>query len=157
MTTIRVLLGALAAVALCTASAFARCDDPAAAEVVRARIASTCVCTEATNHGQHVSCVAHELRQAVLSGELPVNCKGAVVRCAARSTCGKRAGFVTCCFAASGVCDGGLCQDGTTACTLSTECPVVTKCRTKSSTEACTTLGGAPGSGSCCDAVCSLP
>ena len=157
MTTIRALLGALAAVALCTASAFARCDDPAAAEAVRARIASTCVCTEATNHGQHVSCVAHELRQAVLSGELPVNCKGAVVRCAARSTCGKRVGFVTCCFAAPGVCDGGLCQDGTTACTLSTECPVVTKCRTKSSTEACTTLGGSPGSGSCCDAVCSLP
>jgi hypothetical protein len=28
---------------------------------------------------------------------LPKNCKGAVVRCAAKSTCGKPDGFVTCC------------------------------------------------------------
>jgi hypothetical protein len=33
----------------------------------------------------------------------------------------------------------------------------VTKCRTKSSADHCTAAGGSPGSGSCCDAVCSVP
>jgi hypothetical protein len=137
-------------------TAVARCDDPAAAEVVRARIASTCVCTAATKHGRYVSCVAHEVRDAVQRGELPTNCKGTVTRCAARSTCGKRAGFVTCCFARAGTCDAGLCQDGTTPCLDASQCPAVTKCRTKSSADHCVVQGGTPGSGSCCDAVCSV-
>jgi hypothetical protein len=50
----------------------------------------------------------------------------------------------------------GLCQDGTTACTDATQCPAVTKCRTKSNAAQCTAAGGSPGSGSCCDAVCSV-
>jgi len=135
--------------------AAAKCDDPAAAEAARASIASNCVCGTSTNHGQYVSCVAHQVRQAVANG-LPTNCKGTVTRCAARSTCGKKAGFVTCCFASPGTCDAGLCQDGTTPCTVATDCPSVTKCRTKSSADLCTAAGGSPGSGSCCDAVCSV-
>jgi len=135
-------------------TAAARCDDPAAAELVRASIASTCVCDAATNHGRYVSCVAHAVRDAVAHG-LPTNCKGTVTRCAARSTCGKP-GFVTCCFASPGTCTSGLCQDGTTPCTDATQCPAVTKCRTKSSADHCTVAGGSPGSGSCCDAVCSV-
>jgi hypothetical protein len=138
------------------ARALAACDDPAAAEVARAQIASGCPCTGQTNHGQYVSCVARAVRTAVDNG-LPVNCKGAVMRCAARSTCGKRTGFSTCCYASAGVCDAGLCQDGVTQCTLATQCPVVNKCRTKSSSDLCVASGGSPGTGSCCDAVCSLP
>jgi hypothetical protein len=137
-------------------TAAARCDDPAAAEAVRAAIASTCVCDAASNHGRYVSCVAHAVRDAVANG-LPTNCKGTVTRCAARSTCGKKAGFVTCCFARAGTCDAGLCQDGTTPCIDATQCPAETRCSTKSSADHCTAAGGSPGSGSCCDAVCSVP
>ena len=140
-------------------TAAAKCDNPAMAEAVRASIASMCVCDASTNHGRYVSCVAHAVKAAVANG-LPTNCKGTVTRCAARSTCGKK-GFVTCCFASPGTCTitgtTGLCQDGTTPCTVATQCPVVTRCRTKSSADLCTAAGGSPGSGSCCDAVCSLP
>src|SRR5690242_14069071 len=110
------VLAALALVAAGTPVAHARCDDPAAAEAVRASIAAKCVCTSSTNHGQYVSCVARAVRDAVHSGALPTNCKGTVTRCAARSTCGKKTGFVTCCFASPGTCDPttGRCQDRTT-------------------------------------------
>ena len=47
-----------------------------------------CSCADAANHGKYVSCVA---RAADVSDE----CHGAVVRCAARSTCGKE-GAVVC-------------------------------------------------------------
>jgi hypothetical protein len=138
-------------------TAAAKCSNPTMAETVRATIASTCVCDAATNHGRYVSCVAHAVKAAVANG-LPTNCKGTVTRCAARSSCGKP-GFVTCCFASPGTCDvtTGLCQDGTTVCTTATQCPAVTKCRTKSNAGQCTAAGGSPGSGSCCDAACSLP
>ena len=149
-------LVALAALGASVIPARAACDDPVAAETVRAQIASECVCTAATNHGQYVSCVAHAVRRAVLNG-LPVNCKGQVTRCAARSTFGKKTVFVTCCFASAGTCTSGLCQDGVTPCTLATQCPAVTRCTTKSSADSCTAAGGSPGSGSCCDAVCSVP
>ena len=151
------VLAGLAMAAVWVGTAGARCDDPAAAEAVRATIAQKCVCTDATNHGRYVSCVAHEVRTAVANG-LPTNCKGTVTRCAARSTCGKKSGFVTCCFASPGTCDvaTGRCQDGATLCTASTQCPAVTRCRTKSSADHCTVAGGSPGTGSCCDAVCSV-
>ena len=149
-------LAVAVALGLFASAAYARCDDPAAAEAVRAQIAETCRCDAATRHGQYVSCVAREVRTAVANG-LPPNCKGTVTRCAARSTCGKKAGFVTCCFASAGTCSEGLCQDGATSCESAEACPVVTRCRTKSSPEKCTALGGSPGSGSCCDAVCTPP
>jgi hypothetical protein len=154
---------AVLAIAAVPLAASAGCDDPAAAEAVRAQITSVgidgppCVCTEATNHGQYVSCFTRAIRAAVRDGLLPTNCKGVVTRCAARSTCGKKAGFVTCCFASPGTCTDGLCQDGATPCMDATQCPVVTRCRTKSSSDHCVAAGGSPGTGSCCDAVCSLP
>ena len=91
----RLVLGlALAGgIALFTSPALAACTDPDA-PAVRDDILASCPCTG--NHGQHVSCVAHAVKDAVSSGLLDVNCKGKVVRCAARSTCGKKSGFVTC-------------------------------------------------------------
>jgi len=151
-----ILLAVAGAAGLFPASVYGRCDDPAAAEAARARIAETCRCDAATRHGQYVSCVAREVRTAVTNG-LPTNCKGAVVRCAARSTCGKKTGFVTCCFATAGTCTEGLCQDGSTPCSSAEACPAITQCRTKSSPEKCTAAGGSPGSGSCCDAMCTPP
>jgi hypothetical protein len=152
VTTIGLAAGMTLAVA---GTAGARCDDPALAEAVRAQIATRCSCTDATNHGQYVSCVRAEVRQAVADG-LPTNCKGAVTRCAARSTCGK-AGFVTCCRLMPGWCREGLCQDGLTPCTLAEECPLRPKCSTKRSVETCLALGGTAGTGSCCDATCAPP
>jgi len=132
--------------------AHARCTDPRVPEV-RASIAQSCPCTG--NHGRYVSCVAHAVRSAVSNNEIDVNCKGAVVRCAARSTCGKKESFVTCAICDTGTCTNGFCDDGTTACMDSSQCPpVLNRCSTKSSADACTARGGTPGSGSCCDAAC---
>jgi hypothetical protein len=78
------------------AGASARCTDDAAVAAARAAVAAQCPCDGFPNHGQYVRCargVANDLADA---GLLPRNCKGAVVSCAARSTCGKP-GFVTCC------------------------------------------------------------
>ena len=97
-------------------------------------------CATASNHGQYVKCISH---QASADATLPRSCHGAVVKCAAKSTCGKL-GFVTCCR---------------------TNSAGVTKCATKSSTAACTPpkngtscVGKHP---SCCDACtasgCSSP
>ena len=133
----------------------AACDNPTLAEQVRAQIANTCVCNSATNHGRYVSCVAHAVRDAVANG-LPTNCKGTVTRCAARSTCGKKTGFVTCCFATPGKCANGMCAGSDTPCSTDTECPARTRCSVKSSSDHCTAQGGSPGTGSCCDAVCSV-
>src|SRR5438067_507123 len=54
------------------------------------------------NHGQYVHCVAGVAKAAVASGSLPQECKSAVVRCAANSTCGKP-GFVACCVTRNSV------------------------------------------------------
>jgi hypothetical protein len=58
-------------------------------------------CASATAHGAYVSCVAGVANTRVTNLQLPKNCKGKVKRCAAQSTCGKLAGFVTCCVTTS--------------------------------------------------------
>ena len=144
-----------AGLGLVSSLAHAGCSDPRVAEV-RAQIDTECPCTG--NHGQYVSCVAHHVRDAVTSGALDTNCKGAVVHCAARSTCGKKTGFVTCAICSAGTCTNSLCDDGVTACTDSSTCPpVLNHCSTKSSADLCTAKGGVAGSGSCCDATCLPP
>ena len=140
----------------------AACTDPDA-PAVRDDILESCACTG--NHGQHVSCVAHKVKEAVASGLLDVNCKGKVVRCAARSTCGKKSEFVTCTVCQPGTCTNGLCDDGVTTCTDGSECAAqVRRCSTKSSADKCVVPGSAPpgstvvvGTGSCCAASCAVP
>ena len=134
--------------------AHAGCSDSRVA-AVRAQINQACQCTG--NHGRYVSCVARHARDAVRNGELDVNCKGAVTRCAARSTCGKKSGFVTCSRCEPGTCTSGFCDDGTACVDSSTCAPVLTHCSPKSSAERCEALGGIVGSGSCCDASCTPP
>ena len=78
---------------------YAGCTDEAAVIAARATAAGTCNCATAVNHGAYVKCVAGVANQ-LSSGtnpSLPKNCKGAVKKCAAHSTCGKP-GEVTCCF-----------------------------------------------------------
>jgi len=108
--------------------------DPAAVAAARAQADVDCPCGTASNHGQYVKCVGQVAKTRAEAGLLPKSCKGAVKKCAAKSTCGK-AGFVTCCrTSASGV----------------------TKCKTKPGAAKCTPpVGGSACVGifsSCCDA-----
>lgn len=148
----RVLLPVLVAIAALSTSpgpAFAGCgDNPGDAEAVaaaRAEIDATCDCAGSASHGAYVSCAAGiaNARAKAEPSTLPTYCKGAVKRCAARSTCGKP-GFVTCCrTSASGT----------------------TKCSTKRDSDHCIApAGGSACSGafsSCCDACtesgCAAP
>src|SRR5215471_20698478 len=78
--------------------------DEAAVIAARATADATCTamgagCSNASNHGAYVSCVAG-VAKSLSSGTtptLPKNCKGAVKKCAAHSACGKT-DAVTCCF-----------------------------------------------------------
>ena len=81
-------IGVLALV-LAPAIAQATCTDTAAVAATRAEGDMQCPCATAANHGQYVHCVAGVAKAAVASGSLPQECKSAVVRCAANSTCGK--------------------------------------------------------------------
>jgi len=116
---------------------FASCadDDPTGSKRAQARsdIAMSCDCAAATNHGEYVSCVAQHANTEVMNNVLPKSCKGAVRKCAARSTCGKP-GFVTCCLAN---------QSGHGH----------SKCAIRKDAASCMAKGGCPGSfSSCCDA-----
>jgi len=102
-------------------------------------------CSEASNHGRYVSCVAHVVKRTVSPG-----CRGKAIRCAARSTCGKP-GFVTCerptdtCDLSTGTCAGNPTQ------TCATDFDCGTRCSIKSSADRCTAAGGQVGaSSSCC-------
>jgi hypothetical protein len=119
---------------------YAKCDvtgtDAAAVAAARQDAKTMCPCASAANHGAYVKCVKG-VANTLSSGQsptLPKDCKGAVVKCAAHSVCGKP-GFVTCCITKN----------------------AVTKCKTKSSADSCTKAGGVmTGCSSCCDA-CPAP
>lgn len=93
------LLRVLAAVVFLLSTAapgFARCEatgaDATDVANARAAVAANCNCAGATNHGDYVSCAAEQANATLVNK----SCRGAVKRCAAKSTCGKP-GFVTCC------------------------------------------------------------
>jgi hypothetical protein len=85
-----------AAVLFLPAAARSACTDQAAVDATRAAADAACDCAGAATHGAYVRCVAGVAKAAADAGTLPRNCKGSVVRCAAKSTCGKP-DFVTCC------------------------------------------------------------
>jgi hypothetical protein len=108
--------------------------DAAAVAAARQDVEDTCDCAGSTNHGQFVKCAAGVANTRAGANQLPKNCKGAVKKCAAKSTCGKP-GFVTCCVTKNST----------------------TKCKLKKSEAACTAKGGTAGTcSSCCDA-CPAP
>lgn len=148
-----ILLGFAAVVAASSAAPDA-CEPARCA--AQAAIAQDCPCDAAATHGRHVSCVAHVVKRLVAAGTVPVNCKGKVVRCAAKSTCGKP-GFVTCyiptdtCNLTTGTCT----SNPALPCLVDADCG--TRCKTKSAPEICVQAGGAVGApGSCC-ASCATP
>ena len=79
-----------------TGVASAKTCDSATVAAARAAIDAQCSCDTASNHGAYVSCVAHAASQLAVSGALPNQCKGDVIRYAANSKCGKPRA-VTCC------------------------------------------------------------
>ena len=72
------------------------CTDDAAVADARSAAAAQCDCGTAQNHGQYVKCVGDVAKTRASNSQLPTECKGDVVRCAAKSTCGKPEA-VTCC------------------------------------------------------------
>ena len=137
----RILLpGILVIAALCASPrlAVAGCGanpgDIQAVADARAQVTTDCDCAGAASHGEYVSCAAGVANERASAGTLPQYCKGAVKKCAARSTCGKP-GFVACCrTSGSGK----------------------TKCSVKRDSTTCTAAGNActadPAFTSCCDA-----
>jgi hypothetical protein len=137
-----ILLAGSAMLLIGTRDVGAACSNPGAVATTRADADAACElegrgCTSAPNHGQYVACVAQKTNAAVIAGTLPKECKGAVKKCAAKSTCGKP-GFVTCCRHKPK-------SDGTTA----------TKCTIKRDAAHCLPPKGGsacPGThASCCD------
>jgi hypothetical protein len=115
----------------------------------------SCQCTQegSSNHGQYVSCVAHAVKRIADRGDIPRRCKGKIKRCAARSVCGKP-GFIICNIVVPGACDPstGMCfRDAERPCLTDAECST-TRCKIKSSPEACENAGGteAVGATTCC-------
>jgi hypothetical protein len=94
-----------------------------------------CPCATAASHGRHVRCVAHVVRQLVADGAVPRACRRELVRCAARSTCGRKAGAVVC------------------------EVPGArgNRCRISPSAEGCVARGGTVGTRASCCPDCVPP
>jgi len=85
--------------------ALARCGDNvgdgAAVAATRAQVAAQCPCGVAMKHREYVQCARGVANIAIFNGELPKDCRQSVVKCAAKSTCG-RPGRVTCCRTSAG-------------------------------------------------------
>ncbi len=120
-------------------------------EAVRCSVQSTinACATNATNHGQFVSCVAHAIKSA--TPPVPKQCRGKVMRCAGDSTFGK-ANFETCTRQKFGTCTNGVCNEGTSAnpgntCTVATDCLLFGTCDVATGT--CTSGMLATGLTSC--------
>src|SRR5262245_11435800 len=69
--------------------------DASAVAAVRTQVASHCHCAKSATHGRYVRCAARVAARAVHDGLLRMECKGRIVKCAAKSTCG-RPDEVTC-------------------------------------------------------------
>ena len=141
----------------------AQVDCEAARCAAQAAIDQNCSCSTAANHGRYVSCVAHQIKRLVADGTVPMNCKGKITRCAARSVCGKP-GFKTCDIPTYGTCDlaTGLCTTGTSqlvdgTCTADTDCLVGTRCKVSSSSDRCIARGGIPSDRPMCCSDCVVP
>lgn len=129
----------------------------------RPTIEARCPCAAATTHGAHVRCVAQVLKELAAAGTIPVQCKGRIRRCAARSTCGRRPGTVVCeTPVVSGICHPGLgfCSDPAGAilythpCSSDADCVLESRCRISASAERCIARGGTVAPRTSCCAAC---
>jgi hypothetical protein len=129
-TAARFLSGSLLLLLGAVGHAGARCGDgpgdAAAIAAARTQIETDCNCAGAPSHGVYVRCASRVVNQRAGAGTLRRVCKGTVVRCVGRSTCGKP-GFVTCCrpaarggtrctIRAAGHCAAGSCAGSIPSC-----------------------------------------
>lgn len=142
----------------------AQVDCEAARCSVQAAIDTRCPCAAAATHGAHVRCVAQAVRELAADATIPVGCKGPIKRCAARSTCGRRAGTVVCEDpVVSGTCHVGLgfCSDPegsilyTHPCSSDADCVLESRCRISASAERCAARGGTVATRTSCCATCT--
>jgi len=142
---------------------------------VPAALAAACPCDGLTppngtaapwrNHGQYASCMARFRNTLRKGGCLTDDLKRTIVRCAARSTCGKNEA-VLCCTSEAGTCNDptpedttpGTCSnDPTKPCVANGDC-VTMRVRVSKDMAACAADGGvAAGAGSVCTATCPTP
>jgi hypothetical protein len=128
-------------------------DCEAARCAVQATIDASCPCDEATTHGRYVKCVAHVVRNS----DVPRQCRGAVIRCAARSTCGRDESAVTCFTPNFGKCqhpENTCAHDPSISCQTNQDCIVGTHCGIQPSADKCVAKGGTVGTGTSCCAPC---
>lgn len=127
--------------ALCMAGpAAAKCGDAPgdfdAVATTRNDVNSTCDCSTAASHGDHVRCARGVVQAALDAGTLPPVCASTVLRCARKSTCGRKAGFVPCCRTG---------RNGVTRCSIKSS---VNHCQAPPGGSACASTFAK----SCCDA-----
>lgn len=142
--------------------ALAQTSEPLTCEEARClfqqEITDSCSCDTARNHGQYVKCVGKVIRDLSRAGSIPTNCRGKLVRCAARSTCGKE-GFVTCNRVELGTCDlntATCIEPAGTPCLSDADCVVKSRCSTKRSAEKCLARGGIVGDTPTCCSSCAV-
>ena len=132
------------------------CED--ARCLFQQEISDRCSCTDARNHGQYVKCTGAVIRELTAAHPEFKNCRGKLVRCAARSTCGKE-GFVTCNRSELGICDPALlvCSEPAgQVCATNDDCVISSRCSTKRSAESCTEHGGTVGDSPTCCSSCAV-
>ncbi len=68
----------------------AKCTDLDAVENARAVVAAACDCSGAQSHAKYVKCAKQVIRAAIKGATLQRQCKGSIMKCEARSTCGSK-------------------------------------------------------------------
>lgn len=97
---LRTVLTLTVALLLSPAAAFGACASPeelAQVAATRALAEERCVCATALTHGEYVRCVSRVANEEVTHGRLDRTCRRPVVKCAAKSTCGRPVGYYPCC------------------------------------------------------------
>jgi hypothetical protein len=115
-------------------------------------IDAACPCEEATSHGRYVRCVTRATKDLVSK-----SCRDEIIRCAARSTCGRDEGAVTCLTPELGKCNhpSNTCaHDPSISCQNNKDCVASTRCRVRGSADECVAKGGTVGTGTSCCAPC---
>jgi hypothetical protein len=93
-------VGALLGLVLAAGSGWAQCTSTADLEAVaatRERVAQQCNCANAVTDGQYKKCALGVANTDVTALLLPRKCRKVVVKCAARSICGRPIGYHPCC------------------------------------------------------------
>src|SRR6185503_10967777 len=88
-----VLLLQGAAGAVCSSD---KCTDLTAIENVRAVVSAACDCSGAESHKKYVKCAKEIVNGAIADATLQPTCKKPVLKCEARSTCGKPKSKICC-------------------------------------------------------------